>query len=90
MWKATAYRAQLAPGVDGRLVVTLGLFALHLSWSMLGLFLANLVFFVILERRGYTLETCLLAIRGVMLGGVRTRGDARSERLRMGPKSYFD
>ena len=85
MWRNTVLRAELFPGVDGRVVIALLVWALHISWWTFFIFLATCLFFWFINRKGYTLKVTMLRIRRFIVGNVRAKWSAHEYNTRSLP-----
>lgn len=77
MWRNTALRAEILPGLDGRVAIGLLVFAVHWSWWTFGVFAATCVFFWIIARRGYSMRTAWMRVRRMMIGDTRGKWTAQ-------------
>lgn len=85
MWRNTALRAELVPGVDGRVVIALLIWALHISKWTFCIFLVTCAFFWFINRKGYTIQVTMLRLRRLIIGNVRAKWSAHEYTTRSLP-----
>lgn len=85
MWRNTALRAELFPGVDGRVVIALLIWALHMKMWTFCIFLATCFFFWFIGRKGYSITVAMLRLRRLIVGNVRAKWSAHEYKTRSLP-----
>ena len=70
MWRDTG-RTPRFLFMDARIVATILLWLLHMRMWTLYLFIASSIFFVVLERFGFTVPVALRALRVLIAGPIR-------------------
>lgn len=76
MWRNTALRAEMFPGVDGRVVIAMFIWLLHLAVWTFCVFVSVAAFFWLINRKGYSMGITMLRIRRFIVGNVRPKWSA--------------